>query len=225
LFFALRFKRADMWTSGGAQKLPVADVPNLIDSINRKLSDPHKIASGDVEQRLRSAGAHVNLNQFLEALSAISAPAAPQSPLATETASIASAHLALLPGQFSDSLMTTCLATHGRSKLIQLLRAIVIPQTLLREALVPVQSPAAINYTKLVLISAGLTQPSPPEADVRAAMHAAGMFTQAERFIKAAVSSGYNDDLSMPAGARTHTRRFCLFTRPVVQDLRAPGWR
>jgi hypothetical protein len=120
--------------------------------------------------------------------------------LNTEITSIASAHLALLPGQASEALMKTCLAVHGRSKLIQLLRAIIIPQTLLREALVPVQSPAAINYTKLVLISAGVTQSSPPEADVRAAMQAAGMFAQAEQFIKAAVSSGYNDDLSMPAG-------------------------
>ena len=50
-----RFKRADMWTSGGAQKLPLADVSNLVDAINRKLADSNKIDAKDVEQRLLSA--------------------------------------------------------------------------------------------------------------------------------------------------------------------------
>jgi hypothetical protein len=199
-----------MWTSGGAQKLPLADISNLVDSINRKLAEPNKIVANDVEQRLLSAAkgrdlVHINLNQFLEALTAISAPVPTVSAAAAETASIASAHLALLPGQFSDDLMNKCLATHGRNKLLQLLRAMTVPEALLRDALVPTQSPAALNYVKLVLISTGLTGPSPSEQDARAAMQSAGMFAAAERFTKAAVSSGYNEDLSLPAGV-SHTR-------------------
>jgi hypothetical protein len=97
-------------------------------------------------------------------------------------------------------LLQKCLAAHGRTKLIQTLRGMILPESLLREALVPLQSPAAINYVKLVLISAGIIQASPSEQDARAAMQSAGMFAAAERFIKAAVSSGYNEDLSMPAG-------------------------
>jgi hypothetical protein len=195
-----------MWTSGGAQKLPLADISNLVDSINRKLAEPNKIAAKDVEQRVLSAAkgrdtSHINLNQFLEALSAISAPVPTVSAAAAETASIASAHLALLPGQFGDDLMNKCLATHGRNKLLQLLRAVTVPEALLRDALVPSQSPAALNYVKLVLISAGLTGPSPSEQDARAALQSAGMFAAAQRFTKAAVSSGYNEDLSLPAGA------------------------
>ncbi len=195
-----------MWTSGGAQKLPLADVPNLVGAINRKLADPNKIDAKDVEQRLLPAvkgreSAHINLNQFLEALTAISTPVPTVSAVAAEAASIASAHLALLPGQFGDGLMKKCLANHGRTKLLQMLRAINIPDVLLREALVPTQTPSATNYVKLVLISAGLTEPSPSEPAARAAMQSAGMFADAERFTKAAVASGYNEDLSLPSGS------------------------
>jgi hypothetical protein len=194
-----------MWSSGGAQKLPLSDIPNLVGAMNRKLADPNKIDAKVVEQRLRDAAkdkdvVHVNLNQFLEAITSMSAPAPTVSAAAAEAASIASAHLALLPGQFSDELMQQCVAVHGRGKLVQLLRTVSVPEVLLREALVPAQSPAAVNYVKLVLISAGLTQPSPSEQDARAAMQSAGLFSAAERFTKAAVSSGYNEDLSLPAG-------------------------
>jgi hypothetical protein len=234
----LRFKRADMWSSGGAQKLPVADIANLVDSINRRLPDANKIDAKDVLQHLsRSAKdkdfVHINLNQFLEALSAMSAPAPPSSPAAAEVAAIASAHLALLPGQFSDDLMQKCLAIHGRNTLLQTLRAMNVPESLLREALVPLQSPAAINYVKLVLISAGITQASPAEQEAKAAMQAAGMFAAAQEFTKAAVSSGYNEDLSLPAGARLITARFprseffftgCRFGKPRSCNAVA-AWR
>lgn len=200
-----------MWSSGGAQKLPISDVANLVDSINRRLSDSGKIDTKDVQQHLsRSAKekevAHISLNQFLEAISAISAPAPPASAAAAAVAATASAHLALLPGQVSDELMSKCLAVHGRDKLLQILRAMVVPDSLLREALVPLQSPAAINYAKLVLISAGIIHASPAEPEARAAMQAAGMFAAADQFLKAAVASGYNEDLSMPAGANCCNR-------------------
>ena len=194
-----------MWSSGGAQKLPIADVSNLVDAVNRRLADPNKVDAKAVLQHLARAAkdkdiVHISLNQFLEALSAISAPVPRSSPAAAEIAATASAHLALFPGQFGDDLLQKCLAAHGRTKLIQTLRGMILPESLLREALVPLQSPAAINYVKLVLISAGITQASPSEQDARAAMQSAGMFAAAERFTKAAVSSGYNEDLSMPAG-------------------------
>ena len=194
-----------MWSSGGAQKLPIADVSNLVDAVNRRLADPNKVDAKAVLQHLARAAkdkdiVHISLNQFLEALSAVSAPVPRSSPAAAEIAATASAHLALFPGQFSDDLLQKCLAAHGRTKLIQALRGMILPESLLREALVPLQSPAANNYVKLVLISAGITQASPSEQDARAAMQSAGMFAAAERFTKAAVSSGYNEDLSMPAG-------------------------
>jgi hypothetical protein len=199
-----------MWSSGGVQKLPIADVPNLIDAINRKLPDSHKIDSKDIQQRLAPAAkvseaaandsAHINLNRFLEALSSVTAPAHTISPADADIASSASAHLAFLPGQFSDDLLATCLAAHGRSKLLHILRSMTIPEALLREVLVPSHSPAAINYAKLVLISSGITQQSPSDKDVRAAFESAGMFVAADLFTKAAIASGYNEDLSLPAG-------------------------
>ena len=220
-----------MWSSGGAQKLPVSDISNLVGAMNRKLADPNKIDAKDVEQRLRDAAkdkdaVHVNLNQFLEAITSMAAPVPTVSAAAAEAASIASAHLALLPGQFSDELMNQCVAVHGRGKLVQLLRTVSVPEVLLREALVPAQSPAAVNYVKLVLISAGLTQPSPSEQDARAAMQSAGMFSAAERFTKAAVSSGYNEDLSLPAGVCVcHAWRQQVVSCDFQQVWKALAWR
>ena len=193
-----------MWSSGGAQKLPVADLPNLVDAINRKLADRDKIVLADLQQRLGEKGrendAHLNLSKFLEVVAGSSAPPPPSSAADREIQENASAYLALLPGQIGDSLLAQVISTHGRSKTLSLLRSMTIPPPLLRDALVPPHSPAAHNYVKLVVIAAGITDPSPNEAAVQKAMEAAGLFSAAARFTAAAVASGYNDDLSLPSG-------------------------